>query len=125
MHKTIYILLFVFFFKPIFPFLEYVLNYNYIVAELCENKSKPQLKCNGKCYLAKQLAKNVSTESDTSSDKKTNTLKNDIEIFNEYEELAFIFNGFLTQNSINDYYSNLYFHSNNSDLFRPPIAYIS
>lgn len=42
--------------KPAIPFLEYVINYDYIVKELCENKEKPELKCNGKCHLAKQLA---------------------------------------------------------------------
>ena len=43
--------------KPAIPFLEYIVNYDYIVKELCENKDKPELKCNGKCHLAKQLAK--------------------------------------------------------------------
>ncbi len=32
-------------------------NQSYIVLTLCENKNKPQMKCNGKCYLAKQLKK--------------------------------------------------------------------
>lgn len=32
------------------------MNYDYIVNVLCENKDKPALKCNGKCYLAKMLA---------------------------------------------------------------------
>jgi len=33
----------------------YVLNKDYIVAELCENKAKPALKCDGKCHLKKVL----------------------------------------------------------------------
>lgn len=33
----------------------YRLNKNFIAAELCENKAKPQLNCCGKCYLGKQL----------------------------------------------------------------------
>jgi hypothetical protein len=37
--------------------MEYYANYNYIVTELCENKDKPFLECNGKCYLAKELNK--------------------------------------------------------------------
>ncbi|TMU56463.1 hypothetical protein [Flagellimonas algicola] len=43
--------------RPLWPIVEYVVNYNYIATVLCENKEKPQLQCNGKCYLAKQLEK--------------------------------------------------------------------
>lgn len=43
--------------KPLWPVAEYVVNYNYISTVLCVNKEKPQLQCNGKCYLAKQLEK--------------------------------------------------------------------
>ncbi len=43
--------------KPLWPVAEYVVNYDYIVNVLCENKDKPQLHCDGKCYLAEQLAK--------------------------------------------------------------------
>ena len=43
--------------KPITPVIKYYIDYDYIVAELCENKAKPVLKCNGKCHLAKELKK--------------------------------------------------------------------
>ena len=42
--------------RPLWPILEYVANYDYIVEVLCENRDRPQLNCDGKCYLAKQLA---------------------------------------------------------------------
>ncbi|WP_420399610.1 hypothetical protein [Flagellimonas sp.] len=45
--------------QPLWPVVEYVANYDYIVTVLCENKEKPQLQCNGKCYLAKQLEKSA------------------------------------------------------------------
>jgi len=35
----------------------YECNKQYIAANLCENRDKPQLKCCGKCYLNKQLKK--------------------------------------------------------------------
>jgi hypothetical protein len=41
--------------KPLWPIMEYVNNYDYIANVLCKNKDKPQLQCNGKCYLAKLL----------------------------------------------------------------------
>ena len=44
--------------------LNYTINKNYISAELCENKAKPLMHCNGQCVLMKKLAKaNESNES--------------------------------------------------------------
>lgn len=58
--------------KPIIPVLDYVVNYDYIKNELCVNKEKPQLHCNGKCHLAKELAKAAEQEKPQSNDKKEN-----------------------------------------------------
>ena len=33
----------------------YQLNIDYIIETYCVNKDKPQLQCNGKCHLSKQL----------------------------------------------------------------------
>ena len=33
----------------------YRVNQDYIAKNLCENRDKPMLNCNGQCYLAKQL----------------------------------------------------------------------
>ena len=41
--------------QPALPFIEYFVNYDFIVQELCENKDKPILSCNGKCYLEDQV----------------------------------------------------------------------
>lgn len=43
----------------------YKLNESYISQNLCENKDKPQLKCNGKCHLKKQLAQSEQAEQKT------------------------------------------------------------
>ena len=48
--------------KPLWPVIEYVAQYDYIVSTLCENKDKPEMECNGKCYLTKQLAKEAGDE---------------------------------------------------------------
>lgn len=40
------------------------INQSYITETLCENKDKPKMHCNGKCYLNKQLQKADDTESD-------------------------------------------------------------
>ena len=43
--------------KPVMPYLEYVINYDYIGSVLCINKDKPELECNGKCHLKEQISK--------------------------------------------------------------------
>ncbi|WP_369049265.1 hypothetical protein [Tenacibaculum sp. UWU-22] len=48
--------------RPILPFIDYCLNYQYISQVLCVNKDKPELHCNGKCYLNKELKKVQETE---------------------------------------------------------------
>lgn len=35
----------------------YELNKKYVATKLCENRDKPKMHCNGKCYLKKQLKK--------------------------------------------------------------------
>lgn len=54
-------------FKIYLPYLEYSVNYTYISKTLCENKNRPVKKCNGKCYLNKQLKKSA----DEASKEKT------------------------------------------------------
>lgn len=46
--------------KPLWPVGEYIMNYDYIVNVLCENKDRPELECDGKCYLAQMLAEESS-----------------------------------------------------------------
>lgn len=41
--------------QPALPVVEYLVNYDFIKKELCENKDRPILACNGKCYLDNQI----------------------------------------------------------------------
>jgi hypothetical protein len=41
--------------STLFVYAEFKVNQKYIAAALCENKDKPQLNCQGKCYLMKKL----------------------------------------------------------------------
>ncbi|MEO2129055.1 MAG: hypothetical protein ABGW91_12875 [Christiangramia sp.] len=58
--------------RPAMPVATYFLNYEYIATELCENKDRPELKCNGQCYLMKSLAEAAEKES---QDKKEQSAK--------------------------------------------------
>ncbi|MEQ7801458.1 hypothetical protein ABDJ41_16815 [Pedobacter sp. ASV1-7] len=42
-------------FSNLFLYTAFELNKKYIAAEFCENKAKPELHCEGKCYLMKKL----------------------------------------------------------------------
>ncbi len=37
-------------------YLDFEIRREYIVANLCENRNRPQMHCDGKCYLAKRIA---------------------------------------------------------------------
>ncbi|MEN0052273.1 MAG: hypothetical protein AAGC65_01325 [Mucilaginibacter sp.] len=42
-------------FSRFFIYAGFELNRNYIVTKLCENRNKPWLHCDGKCYFAKKI----------------------------------------------------------------------
>jgi hypothetical protein len=43
--------------KPYAPVLSYSFNKTIIISKFCENKTKPQMHCEGKCHLKKELDK--------------------------------------------------------------------
>ena len=60
--------------KPVSQFIWqmwYEVNQDFVAATLCENQEKPELECNGKCYLMKQLQKTeISPISDSEEQKR-------------------------------------------------------
>lgn len=108
-------------FRPLIPLAEYAVNYNYIVTTLCVNKSKPQLHCNGKCYLSKELAK---TNADTES-FPFNKIKNsgqkilDMYILPEIAEI--IHNGEIIIFHANSIYETAYSFLFLKHIFKPPV----
>ncbi len=53
------------------PIVDYVVNYDYIVNVLCENKDKPEMECNGKCHLSIELAKEAGADKENPFSSKT------------------------------------------------------
>ena len=49
---------------PVLPLVNYAVNYDYIVRNLCKNNKEFQSTCKGKCYIKKELSK---TEKQTPS----------------------------------------------------------
>ena len=54
--------------------IDYALNYEKIVDELCENRTEPELLCNGFCYLKKEVNKTEQTQ------KENRFVKNQVKI---------------------------------------------
>ncbi|MGB3774758.1 MAG: hypothetical protein WA951_05840 [Leeuwenhoekiella sp.] len=57
--------------RPALPVIDYVFNYEYIATELCVNRDRPEMHCNGKCYLMQAMAQEAAKEK---QDKKGNLI---------------------------------------------------
>lgn len=106
--------------KPILPVIEYAVNYDYISKVLCVNKEKPKLQCNGKCHLAKELAKASENDKPISSDKKVALHELETLFFEEIKTYLIEPVYFDNKTKINSNYSNLYFYLESASLFHPP-----
>ncbi len=107
-------------FKPGFPILDYIINYDFIATELCENTSTPELGCNGKCHLKSELANEAKKDTTDSNKKKYTTLSLEILFFQNS-----IQNGLRTIRQLNkkvlNQYNCIYFRINITSIFHPPI----
>lgn len=56
------------------PFVEYALHYNYIATNLCENRDAPELQCNGKCHLLKEVQHQEKKEQQDGSRERISTV---------------------------------------------------
>lgn len=103
--------------KPLIPFLEYALNYDYIVKELCEQKDEIENTCNGTCHLSKRIQE---TSDDLPSHKSQEKKLEQAEVL-FLEETSFSFQVFLPKNVlIENRMRNLVFQSISLDIPYPP-----
>ena len=120
MHKVLFFIVILFFAKPIFPILDFAINYD-AIQELCINKDLPQLECNGSCHLKKELAKTAQSENSFAA-KKTFQL--------HYEILFFENQTYKSQNNLfidnqpqhGDWYIDLYSFLPNFKEKKPPLV---
>lgn len=99
--------------------LNYVVNYDYIVKNLCENRNVADSDCKGKCYVSKELSK---------TEKQSNNSQNvkiaGLDVFLSHEILSFSdFSqvDLLQKNRSSD---NINFHTSEyfSRIFHPPLV---
>ncbi|MDH5381498.1 MAG: hypothetical protein OEW75_11630 [Cyclobacteriaceae bacterium] len=77
-------------FKPFSPYVEYLINYDYIVNVLCINKDKPELKCNGSCHLNTEIKKSMEQQQDNPLQSTPNNQVSKLNVFliSSLEELS-------------------------------------
>ncbi len=63
------------------PFIEYAVNKEYIVKNLCINRDKPKSCCQGKCHLNKELSKSDTTTENEGNENNKKPQQNQISEF--------------------------------------------
>lgn len=103
------------------PFVDYAVNYNFIAKNLCENRAKPGLMCNGKCYLVKEIAK--TNENFPKQDNLKINISGLTDSFIIKDIFAFLgFSDEAPESSEQNYYlTSFYSFSLNSSIFHPPL----
>ncbi|KAB1066564.1 hypothetical protein F6U93_14190 [Tamlana haliotis] len=105
--------------KPVLPLVDYVVFYDYIKNELCENKEIVEMQCNGKCHLAKEMAK-ASEAPDNGNDEKLVSFETTVvfyqDIVNQLPPPCVYF----SKNAISTDYNQEYSYLNLDAVFHPP-----
>jgi len=79
--------------QPALPMVDYVVNYKHISEDLCVNKDKPEMHCNGKCHLKKEIKKAMGEDENPA--KKKYTLNNKLKEYADYYRRSTIVKYFL------------------------------
>ena len=103
------------------PLVDYAVNYDFITKNLCDNKSEPQLLCNGKCYLKKEIAKTSTDQSKNDSRIKISGLADTFIINETFVSSSKDFNQ-IENPKINSEFSATYNFSLFSKIFHPPLV---
>ncbi|WP_072359653.1 hypothetical protein [Chitinophaga sancti] len=96
--------------------LEYKLNQNYIASVLCVNRDKPDMHCNGKCYLKKQLERDQQQQNNGSAGKE----KYEVSYIDDL--YSYDLRSYAPSIPLIAYYQSSVPYTPLSDTFRPPQA---
>jgi len=95
--------------------LEYKVNFSYVASVLCENRDKPEMHCNGKCHLRKQLEKDQQQEKNGTAGKE----KHEVVYIDDL--LSYDFRPIVPQTpQVNDFYQDEILPNPTFSFFRPP-----
>jgi hypothetical protein len=110
----------------IFWQVNFYVNQKEIAEKECENKNRPEMHCNGKCYLAKQLKK-ADAELETQKEKQQGSYSN-LKIiegasFIPNESIVLEFYSFPINLNKHDFiYKNTYNLDFHFPIFHPPVS---
>lgn len=100
----------------------FYINQQEIAAEKCENKAKPMMHCDGKCYLAKQLKKLEEKEKNHHSKRNPFQKIEKVELLQHMVFTAFYFNGNANSEKEIYTYKETYSNKHLNAVFRPPLV---
>ena len=104
--------------------MNFYLNQKEIAAKECIYKNRPEMHCNGKCFLAKQLRK-ADAELESQKEKQEGSFSH-LKVIESAVFVLTSFTDFQITNYSKDktksffYYKNSYFFEANSKYFHPP-----
>ena len=101
------------------PLVNYAVNYEYIVKNLCEKRDIPQSTCKGKCYVEKELAK---TEKQSSNNQNIKIAGLDVFLSNEILSFSDTVQSDISIKNSDLDYINLDTSEYFSRIFHPPLA---
>jgi hypothetical protein len=96
--------------------MKYKINQAYIASVLCENRDKPDMHCNGKCYLRKTLQQNEQQQQNGTTGKE----KYDVSYIDALQ--AFDFTPIAPSYLLIVYYQDPELHTPLFSIFHPPQA---
>lgn len=99
--------------------INYAVNYDYIVKNLCEKKLVKDSTCKGKCYFGKELAK-----TEKQSNNSQNIKISGLDVFVSNEILSFSEIRGILKNNKNLHSDYINFHTSEyfSRIFHPPLV---
>lgn len=98
----------------------YQMNREYIAKNLCENRDKPKMNCNGQCYLAKQLRAAEEKEQKSNSERLEKTPQLDLTFQGLDPDFQFT-NAFFFEHICHHFtYGQLIPNSSEMGFFHPP-----
>lgn len=122
MKKFVVVFAFFMLFKPLLPIVEYVVNYDYIITELCVQKDLYENQCNGMCHLSEKMVE--ASKPSEPSDKPRFSF---VEISSEFLPNIYpIFENkilFLEKSTAKDTYNTMYSFTKLFSIFHPPILF--
>ena len=68
---------------------EYKMNRDFIAKNLCENKTRPKLRCNGKCQMMKRLAEEEKQNSTNNTNNSSRVSTNEVLFCDEINKPTF------------------------------------